>query len=116
MCCKKLSEGAAAKFAELDAFIDGLGIQRTDERRRGRLIQVLQPRPSRPRMPRMRRVRAVFLSFLLSFFALLDSRSLWRKRTSLRMTRDMIAHGRMCVHSFYYPFKQEKLCIFGKTW
>ena len=23
MCCKKLSEGAAAKFAELDAFIDG---------------------------------------------------------------------------------------------
>jgi len=41
MCCTKLSEGAAAKFAELDAFIDGLGIQRTDERRRGRLIQVL---------------------------------------------------------------------------
>jgi len=41
MCCKKLSEGAAAKFAELDAFIDGLGIDRNDERRRGRLIQVL---------------------------------------------------------------------------
>ena len=41
MCCNKLSEGAAAKFAELDAFIDGLGIDRADERRRGRLIQVL---------------------------------------------------------------------------
>ena len=41
MCCNKMSEGAAAKFAELDAFIDGLGIDRNDERRRGRLIQVL---------------------------------------------------------------------------
>ena len=40
-CCKKMSEGAAAKFAELDAFIDTLGIDRDDERRRGRLIQVL---------------------------------------------------------------------------
>jgi NADH-quinone oxidoreductase subunit E len=40
-CCKQLSEGAAAKFAELDAFIDTLGIDRADERRRGRLIQVL---------------------------------------------------------------------------
>ena len=40
-CCKKLSEGAAAKFAELDAFIDTLGIDQNDERRRGRLIQVL---------------------------------------------------------------------------
>ena len=41
MCCQNLSEAAAAKFAELDAFIDGLGIDRADERRRGRLIQVL---------------------------------------------------------------------------
>lgn len=41
MCCNKLSEAAAAKFAELDAFIDTLGIERSDERRRGRLIQVL---------------------------------------------------------------------------
>jgi len=41
MSCNKLSEGAAAKFAELDAFIDGLGISREDERRRGRLIRVL---------------------------------------------------------------------------
>ena len=40
-CCKQLSEGAAAKFAELDAFIGTLGIDRDDERRRGRLIQVL---------------------------------------------------------------------------
>ena len=40
-CCKQLSEGAAAKFAELDAFIDTLGIDQNDERRRGRLIQVL---------------------------------------------------------------------------
>ena len=40
-CCKKLSDGAAAKFAELDAFIDTLGIDRNDERRRGILIQVL---------------------------------------------------------------------------
>ena len=36
-----MSEGAAAKFAELDAFIDGLNINRDDIRRRGRLIQVL---------------------------------------------------------------------------
>ena len=42
MCCeKKLSEAAAAKFAELDTFIAGLGIDSEDERRRGRLIQVL---------------------------------------------------------------------------
>ena len=41
MCCSKLSEGAAAKFAELDAFIAGLNIDRDDERRRGRLIRVL---------------------------------------------------------------------------
>lgn len=41
MSCNKLSEGAAAKFAELDAFIDGFKIDRDDERRRGRLIQVL---------------------------------------------------------------------------
>ena len=41
MCCNKMSEGAAAKFAELDAFIDGLNINRDDVRRRGRLIQVL---------------------------------------------------------------------------
>ena len=40
-CCTNLSEGAKAKFAELDAFIDGLGIVADDERRRGRLIQVL---------------------------------------------------------------------------
>lgn len=31
----------AAKYAELDAFIDGLGIDRSDERRRGRMIQIL---------------------------------------------------------------------------
>ena len=41
MCCNKMSEGAAAKVAELDAFIDGLNINRDDIRRRGRLIQVL---------------------------------------------------------------------------
>ena len=41
MSCNKLSEGAAAKFAELDDFIAGLNISRDDERRRGRLIQVL---------------------------------------------------------------------------
>ena len=40
MCCK-LSEGAVAKFAELDAFIEGLKLDLNDERRRGRLIQVL---------------------------------------------------------------------------
>ena len=40
MGCNKL-EGAAEKFAELDAFIDGLNIDLDDERRRGRLIQVL---------------------------------------------------------------------------
>ena len=41
MCCNKLSEGAAPKFAELDTFIDGLKIDRNSERRRGYLIQVL---------------------------------------------------------------------------
>ena len=41
MCCNKLSEGAAAKFAELDTFIEGLKLDRDDERRRGYLIQVL---------------------------------------------------------------------------
>lgn len=41
MCECKLSEGAKAKFAELDAFIGGLGIDRDNERRRGYLIQVL---------------------------------------------------------------------------
>ncbi len=41
MCNGKLSEGAAAKFAELDAFIEGLGIDPKNERRRGYLIQVL---------------------------------------------------------------------------
>ena len=41
MCCNKLSEGAKATFAELDAFIAGLGIDAKDARRRGHLIQVL---------------------------------------------------------------------------
>ena len=41
MSCNKLSEGAAVKFAELDTFIEGLKIDRDDERRRGYLIQVL---------------------------------------------------------------------------
>ncbi len=41
MCDCKLSEGAKAKFAELDAFISGLGICASDERRRGYLIKVL---------------------------------------------------------------------------
>ena len=41
MSCNNLSEGAAAKFAELDKFIEGLKIDRDNERRRGYLIQVL---------------------------------------------------------------------------
>ena len=41
MCECKFSEGAKAKFAELDAFIDSLGIDAKDERRSGYLIQVL---------------------------------------------------------------------------
>ena len=41
MCEHGLSSAAAEKFAELDAFIDGLGIDLADERRRGRLIQIL---------------------------------------------------------------------------
>lgn len=41
MSCNNLSEAAKAKFAELDAFIADLRIDREDERRRGRLIQVL---------------------------------------------------------------------------
>ena len=41
MCDKRCSDAAAAKFAELDAFIDGLNLDPADPRRRGRLIQVL---------------------------------------------------------------------------
>ena len=41
MCEHGLSSAAAEKFAELDKFIDGLGIDLADERRRGRLIQIL---------------------------------------------------------------------------
>ncbi len=41
MCEKALSKAAAEKFAQLDAFIDGLGMDLNDERRRGRLIQIL---------------------------------------------------------------------------
>jgi hypothetical protein len=39
--CKTFSSAAQAKFAELDAFIDSLGLNLEDERRRGRLIQIL---------------------------------------------------------------------------
>ena len=41
MCEHGLSSAAAEKFAELDKFIDGLGLDLADERRRGRLIQIL---------------------------------------------------------------------------
>ena len=41
MCEHGLSSAAAEKFAELDRFIDGLGLDLADERRRGRLIQIL---------------------------------------------------------------------------
>lgn len=41
MCQKELSSAAAEKFKALDEFIDGLGIDQADERRRGRLIQIL---------------------------------------------------------------------------
>lgn len=41
MCQKELSSAAAEKFQALDEFIDSLGIDQADERRRGRLIQIL---------------------------------------------------------------------------
>lgn len=41
MCQKELSSAAAEKFKALDEFIDGLAINRNDERRRGHLIQIL---------------------------------------------------------------------------
>lgn len=41
MCDHGFSAAAAEKFAELDAFIDGLKLDMNDERRRGRLIQIL---------------------------------------------------------------------------
>ena len=41
MCDNALSPAATEKFAELDAFIDSLGLDLNDERRRGRLIQIL---------------------------------------------------------------------------
>ena len=41
MCDNALSPAATEKFAELDAFIDGLKLDLNDERRRGRLIQIL---------------------------------------------------------------------------
>ena len=39
--CENCSPAVAGKYAELDAFIDGLELDLTDERRRGRLIQIL---------------------------------------------------------------------------
>ena len=39
--CENCSPAVAGKYAELDAFIDGLKLDLTDERRRGRLIQIL---------------------------------------------------------------------------
>jgi len=41
MCTQTFSEAATEKFAELDSFIDSLGIDLTDERRKSRLIQIL---------------------------------------------------------------------------
>lgn len=41
MCDHGFSAAAAEKFAELDVFIDGLKLDMNDERRRGRLIQIL---------------------------------------------------------------------------
>lgn len=41
MCQSELSSAAAEKFKALDEFIDGLKLDLTDERRRGRLIQIL---------------------------------------------------------------------------
>ena len=39
--CENCSPAVAGKYAELDAFIEGLKLDLTDERRRGRLIQIL---------------------------------------------------------------------------
>ena len=41
MCDSALSPAATEKLAELDAFIEGLKLDLNDERRRGRLIQIL---------------------------------------------------------------------------
>lgn len=41
MCNQALSAAAAEKFAQLDEFIDSLGLNLADERRRGKLIQIL---------------------------------------------------------------------------
>lgn len=41
MCEKCISSAAAEKFAELDAFIAGLNLDMSSERRRGSLIQIL---------------------------------------------------------------------------
>lgn len=41
MCEHGFSPAASGKFAELDGFIDGLHLDLTDDRRRGRLIQIL---------------------------------------------------------------------------
>lgn len=41
MCDHSCSQAAAEKFKELDEFIDSLGIDPSDERRRSRLIQIL---------------------------------------------------------------------------
>ena len=41
MCDNALSPAATEKLAELDAFIEGLKLDLNDERRRGRLIQIL---------------------------------------------------------------------------
>ena len=83
MCCNKLSEGAAAKFAELDAFIASLNIDLDDERRRGRLIQVLHraqaifgylPREVQQHVAEQLRIPESAVSGVVSFYNFFSTR------------------------------------------
>ncbi len=77
MCDCALSSAAAEKFKELDAFIDGLNLDYTDERRRGRLIQILHraqaifgylPRPVQQHVAEKLRIPESAVSGVVSFY------------------------------------------------
>jgi len=83
MCEKRLSSAAADKFAALDAFIDGLKLDLADERRRGRLIQILHkaqsifgylPREVQQHVAQKMRIPESAVSGVVSFYNFFSTR------------------------------------------
>ena len=74
MCEHGCSPAAAGKFAELDAFIDGLKLDLNDERRRGRLIHRAQhifgylPREVQQHVAAKMRIPESAVSGVVSFY------------------------------------------------